>query len=476
MGRCAAESDQGGARGARRDGARVFRTGHRSRDAGRAGPRGHRRAAPGPYLPRRALGRSAVLAASRTPLGRLPHADHRPVPVRLVLAPGGRRLRYSRTQRGTRNPQGLEAPLGESQGQGATCVAFEVRWASSIGTGPRRVSSESYLRPGIAGEKAYDPMREPRFTEIATFMRAPLAATLESVDIGLIGVPTDLGVTNRPGARHGPRELRNASSLMRAFNLGLGVNPYELCRIADLGDVHLSHRYDLERQNEDIEAFYRKVKAANVIPISAGGDHSITYPIFKAIAARAPIGMVHIDAHTDTWGEFFGSKFTHGAPFRLAVEAGVLDPKRTIQIGIRGGQNFMDGIEFSRSHGMRVVFIEEFAELGVERVIEESRRVVGDGPTYISFDVDGLDPVYAPGTGTPEVGGITTLEAQRLLRGLRGLNLVGGDVVEVAPPYDQTGNTALVGATMMFEILCLVADRHFGAGRAARSAQGPVKR
>jgi guanidinopropionase len=226
--------------------------------------------------------------------------------------------------------------------------------------------------------------------------------------------------------------------------------------------VRLSHRYDLERQNDDIEAFYRKVKAAGVIPISAGGDHSITYPIFRAIAARAPIGMVHIDAHTDTWGEFYGSKFTHGAPFRLAVEAGVLDPKRTIQIGIRGGQNFMDGIEFSRSHGMRVVFIEEFASLGVDRVIAEARAVVGDGPSYISFDVDGLDPVYAPGTGTPEVGGITTLEAQRLLRGLRGLNLIGGDVVEVAPPYDQTGNTALVGATMMFEILCLIADRHFG--------------
>src|SRR3984893_14137456 len=295
-------------------------------------------------------------------------------------------------------------------------------------------------------------MKEPRFTEIATFMRAPLATTLESVDIGLIGVPTDLGVTNRPGARHGPREIRNASSLMRAFNLGLGVNPYELCRIADLGDVRLSHRYDLEKQNEDIEAFYQKVKAAGVIPISAGGDHSITYPIFRAIAAAAPIGMVHIDAHTDTWGEFFGSKFTHGAPFRLAVEAGVLDPKRTIQIGIRGGQHFMDGIEVSRSHG-------------IDRVIEEARAVVGDRPTYISFDVDGLDPVYAPGTGTPEIGGITTLEAQRLLRGLRGLNLIGGDVVEVAPPYDQTGNTALVGATLMFEILCLIADRHFGMGR-----------
>jgi guanidinopropionase len=332
------------------------------------------------------------------------------------------------------------------------------------------VSSETYFRADISGQRPYDPMKEPRFTEIATFMRAPLASSLANVDIGLIGVPTDLGVTNRPGARHGPREIRNASSLMRGYNLGLGVNPYELCRIADLGDVRLSHRYDLQKQNEDIEAFYRAVKAAGVLPVSAGGDHSITYPIFRAIAAERPVGMVHIDAHTDTWGEFFGSKFTHGAPFRLAVEAGVLDPKRTIQIGIRGGQNFLDGIEFSRSHGMRVVFIEEFADLGVERVIALAREVVGDAPAYLSFDVDGLDPVYAPGTGTPEVGGITTLEAQRLLRGLRGVNFIGGDVVEVAPPYDQTGNTALVGATMMFEILCLIADRHFGAGKRAAGA------
>jgi len=334
--------------------------------------------------------------------------------------------------------------------------------------GIRIMSTQDYQRPFLGDGKPYNPMREPRFAEIATFMRAPLAAALDNVDIGLVGVPTDLGVTNRPGARHGPREIRNASSLMRGFNLGLGVNPYELCRVADLGDVHLSHRFDLERQNEDIEAFYRAVRAAGILPVSAGGDHSITYPILRALGAERPVGMVHVDAHTDTWGEFFGSKFTHGAPFRLAVEAGVLDPKRTIQIGIRGGQNFLDGIEFSKSRGMRVVFIEEFAELGVDRVIAEARRVVGDGPTYISFDVDGLDPVYAPGTGTPEIGGITTLEAQRLLRGLRGLDLLGGDVVEVAPPYDQTGNTALVGATMMYEILCLIADRHFGGRHLVR--------
>jgi guanidinopropionase len=323
----------------------------------------------------------------------------------------------------------------------------------------------SYIKPDVTGSHRYDPMKEPRYTDIATFMRAPLATSLANVDIGLIGVPTDLGVTNRPGARHGPREIRNASSLMRSYNLALGINPYELCRIADLGDVHLSHRFDLERQNADIEVFYRQVHEAGIRPVSAGGDHSITYPIFRGIAAHSPVGMVHVDAHTDTWGEFYGSKFTHGAPFRLAVEEGLLDPKRTIQIGIRGGQNFLDGIQFSRDHGMRVVFMEEFADSGVERIIELARNVAGDGPTYISFDVDGLDPVYTPGTGTPEIGGISTLDAQRLLRGLRGLDLIGGDVVEVAPPYDPSGNTALVGATMMFEILCLIADRHFGARR-----------
>ena len=320
------------------------------------------------------------------------------------------------------------------------------------------MSDKSNNKESAVGGENYDPMLQPRFTEIATFMRAPLADSLDGLDIALIGVPTDLGVTNRAGARHGPREIRNASSLMRNRNLAMNINPYELCRIADIGDVHFTSLYDLERQVDDIAAFFRQVREANVLPVTAGGDHSITYPIFKALAADAPIGMVHIDAHTDTWGEVFGSKFHHGAPFRLAVQEGLLDPQRTNQIGIRGGQNFMEGIEFSKSNGMRVVFIEEFAELGVNAIIEEARRVVGDGPTYISFDVDGLDPVYAPGTGTPEIGGITTLEAQQLLRGLRGLNLIGGDVVEVAPPFDPSGNTALVGASLMFDILCLVAD------------------
>ena len=303
-----------------------------------------------------------------------------------------------------------------------------------------------------------DAMLAPRYAEVATFMRAPLVRDPAEVDIALIGVPFDGGVTNRPGARHGPREIRNMSSLMRSIHHVTKVNPYDLCRVGDLGDVAFSRIYELERCLDDIAEFYARVHGAGAAPLSAGGDHAITLPIYRAIAAERPVGMVHIDAHTDTWDEFLGSKYMHGTPFRRAVEEGLLDPKRTIQIGIRGAQNSDEGWTFSLESGMRVVFMEEFTKLGVDAVIAEARRVVGEGPTYVSFDVDGLDPVYAPGTGTPEVGGLTTIEAQALLRGLRGLDLVGGDVVEVAPPFDPSGNTALVGATMMYEILCLLAE------------------
>lgn len=304
-----------------------------------------------------------------------------------------------------------------------------------------------------------DEMLEPRYQELATFMRAPYRPDLDGVEIALYGVPYDGGVTNRPGARHGPREIRNQSSLMRTINHATRVNPYELCSVADVGDVRFARVYDNAAVNDDIEQFVRRIVAAGAVPLAAGGDHSITYPVFRALATPdRPIGMIHIDAHTDTWGEFRGEKFHHGSPFRLACDEGLLDPHRTIQIGIRGAQNWADGWEYSEAQGMRVVFIEEFEELGVDAVIAEARRVVGDGPTYVSFDVDGIDPVYTPGTGTPEVGGITTREAMALLRGLRGLDLVGGDVVEVAPPFDPSGNTALVGATLMYEILCLLAE------------------
>ena len=290
-------------------------------------------------------------------------------------------------------------------------------------------------------------------------MRCPLSDNPDEVDIGLIGVPYDGGVTNRPGARHGPREIRNSSSLMRSIHHVTRFNPFEACRIADMGDVRLESMYDTVVVAAEIEAFFNLLVDAGTVPLSAGGDHSISYPILKALGRNEPVGMIHIDAHTDTWGPFQGCKFHHGAPFRLAVEDGVLDPKRTVQIGIRGSQAITDGWDYSKNSGMRVIFMEEFTSMGVDAVIAEARRVVGDEPAYISFDVDGLDPVYAPGTGTPEIGGITTIEAQALLRGLSGLNLVGGDVVEVAPPFDQSGNTALVGATLMFEILCLLAER-----------------
>jgi len=302
------------------------------------------------------------------------------------------------------------------------------------------------------------PKSAPRYTGVATFMRTPLVLDPSGLDIALIGVPFDGGAENRPGQRHGPREIRNMSSLLRSVHHVTRVNPYALCRVADMGDVPLTNAFHLQASHADIAQFYHKVHAAGAVPLSAGGDHSITLPILRAIAADGPVGLVHIDAHTDTIDEELGSRFTHGTPFRRAVEEGLLDPKRTVQIGIRGAQNSEEGWTFSLEAGMRVIFIEEFTMLGVEAVIAETRRVVGDGSTYVSFDVDSLDPAFAPGTGTPEVGGITTIEAQALLRGLRGVDLVGGDVVEVSPPFDLSGNTALVGATMMYEILCVLAE------------------
>ncbi len=297
-----------------------------------------------------------------------------------------------------------------------------------------------------------------RYAGIPTLLRAPLVRDPSNLDIALIGVPFDGGAENRPGQRHGPRQIRDMSSLLRSIHHVSRTNPYRLCRIADMGDVPIASPFSIEESHAAIAAFYRKVHAAGAVPLSAGGDHSITLPILRAIAAERPVGMVHVDAHTDTCDEEFGCRFTHGTPFRRAVEEGLLDPRRTVQIGIRGAQDSEEGWTFSAESGMRVIYIEEFVRMGVEAVVAEARRVVGDGPVYISFDVDSLDPAFAPGTGTPEVGGMTPIEAQALLRGLGGLNLVGGDVVEVSPPFDPSGNTALVAATMMYEILCILAE------------------
>ena len=309
-------------------------------------------------------------------------------------------------------------------------------------------------------------MDEPRFMELPTFMRAPVARSLDGLDIGLVGVPTDAGVSNRPGTRHGPREIRNQSSNMRKFHPVTRKNPYEFCKVADVGDVYFESIFDLEKVHDEIERFFRRLCESGVLPLTAGGDHSITYPILKAAAAEGAVGLIQIDSHTDTWDEFKGSRIHHGAPFRRAVEDGLIDPLRTVQIGIRGAQNFTDGWDYALDTGMRVLFMHEVTKIGIDEVIAETRRVVGDGRVYLSFDIDGLDPAYAPGTGTPEIGGLTTLEAQTLLRGLRGLNLIGGDVVEVSPPLDPSGNTALVGASIMYEILCLLAaDLTRGPGR-----------
>ncbi|MBB4819933.1 guanidinopropionase [Pseudomonas alcaligenes] len=298
----------------------------------------------------------------------------------------------------------------------------------------------------------------PRFAGIPSFMRLPIFDNPADLQLALVGVPWDGGTTNRAGARHGPREVRNLSSLMRKVHHVSRIAPYDLVRIGDLGDSPVNP-IDLLDSLKRIEGFFREIHQAGTVPLSVGGDHLVTLPIFRALAHHRPIGMIHFDAHSDTNDCYFGDNpYTHGTPFRRAVEEGLLDPKRTVQIGIRGSIYSAEDEAFAEECGIRVIHMEEFAELGVQATLAEARRVVGDGPTYISFDVDVLDPAFAPGTGTPEIGGMTTLQAQQMIRGLRGLNLIGADVVEVSPPFDQGGATALVGATMMFELMCILAD------------------
>ena len=305
----------------------------------------------------------------------------------------------------------------------------------------------------------HNPMNEPRYCGIPTFMRTPHVTDFNNLDIALVGVPYDGAVEARSGTRQGPRQIRDMSSMMRAIHHVTRINPYELCRIADVGDVHFNQIFDVEASHADITGFYKNLHNSGIAPLSAGGDHSITLPIMRAIAEDHPVGLVHIDAHTDCCDEEMNSIYSHGTPFRRAVEEEILDPKRTIQIGIRGAANSDECWEFGPKHGIRIVYIEEFNKLGVEKVIAEVKRIVGEGPTYVSFDIDSIDPSFAPGTGTPEIGGLTTIEAQGLIRGLRGLNLVGADVVEVSPPFDSSGNTALIAATMMYEILCILSEK-----------------
>ena len=291
------------------------------------------------------------------------------------------------------------------------------------------------------------------FLDLAYRPDAPDQPEFGGLDVAIVGVPMDLGVTNRAGARFGPRAVREIDRI-GPYNHALGIVPRAECNVADIGDVPMRSRFSLESCIDDIAAFYDHIGAAGVRPLSVGGDHSITFPILKGLARERPVGLVHIDAHCDTMGEIDGSKFHHGGPFRQAVLAGVLDPERSIQIGIRGPAEIFWG--FSYEAGMTVLHIQDVDRLGIEAVVAKAREVVGDGPTYISFDVDGLDPAYAPGTGTPEPGGLTPREAQAILHGLKGIDIIGGDVVEVAPQYDPTSNTAMVGAQMLFEMFSLM--------------------
>lgn len=310
-------------------------------------------------------------------------------------------------------------------------------------------------------EKIFDPRgtRVAPYSGIPTFLAAPMRQIawaepdLSGLDVALLGIPMDLGVTNRNGSRFGPRAVRTIERI-GPYNHVLKCAPTVDMKVADIGDIPFRSRFNLEVSHEDIERHIRTLVEAGVAPLSVGGDHSITLPILRAVGRDCPVGMIHIDAHCDTSGPYDMTKFHHGGPFRQAVLDGVLDPTRVVQIGIRGSAEYL--WEFSYDSGMTVIHAEEIDRIGIASAIETARRVVGGGPTYLSFDIDSLDPAFAPGTGTPEVGGLSTREAQAILRGMKGANIVAGDVVEVAPQYDATTNTAQAAGQMLFEILSLM--------------------
>jgi guanidinopropionase len=316
-------------------------------------------------------------------------------------------------------------------------------------------ATDPVLRRAAAAVETRDGQRRAPYSGIPTFLDLPAADSAIGLDVAAIGVPMDLGVSNRPGARFGPRAVRTIERI-GPYHPTFQTVPKSTARAADLGDVPFRSRFSLEQSLEDIERYYSALHAQGVRPLSVGGDHSITYPILKALGRDSPVGLVHIDAHCDTMGAFDGSKFHHGGPFRLAVLDGVLDPERTIQIGIRGSSNMF--WEFSHVSGMTVVYMEEFTQAGVADIAARARAVVGTGPVYVSVDVDGFDPAFAPGTGTPEVGGLTPREGLALLRALGGLDIVGADVVEVAPQYDPTTNTVLLAAQLLFEEFALMTN------------------
>ena len=304
----------------------------------------------------------------------------------------------------------------------------------------------------------------PRFAGVPTFMRLPLAEQgselYSKTDIGLVGIPWDGGTTNRPGARHGPRQIRDLSTMIRAMHPATGTKPFELCNCADLGDV-APNPAGLEDTLERVSTYYKRLLEDGIVPLSVGGDHLTSLPVLRGLSGGRALSMIHFDAHTDLFeGYFGGTMYTHGTPFRRAIEEGILDPAKVVQIGIRGTMYDGEDIEWGRERGVTIIDIDEARERGHADVMAQAREIVGDAETYISFDIDFIDPAFAPGTGTPEIGGPDTWTAQQYVRGLAGVNAIGADLVEVSPPFDPSGNTAWVGASILFELLCILAEAH----------------
>jgi guanidinobutyrase len=302
----------------------------------------------------------------------------------------------------------------------------------------------------------------PRFGGPGTMMRLPAQATAEGLDACFVGVPLDIGTSNRSGTRFGPRQIRAESALLRPYNMATRAAPFDSLQVADIGDV-ATNPYDLKKSVAIIEAAYDAILAHGCRPLTLGGDHTLTLPILRAMRRRhGPVGLVHVDAHADINEAMFGEAIAHGTPFRRAVEEELLDTRRVVQIGLRGTGYAADDFDWPRRQGFRVIQAEECWHTSLAPLMAEVREQIGGGPVYLSFDIDSLDPAFAPGTGTPEIGGLTVMQGLEVVRGCRGLDLKGCDLVEVSPPYDPAGTTALVGANLLFEMLCVlpgVADR-----------------
>ncbi len=306
----------------------------------------------------------------------------------------------------------------------------------------------------------------PRFGGPATMMRLPSQPTAEGLDACFVGIPMDIGSSNCSGTRHGPRQIRAESCMLRPYNMATGAAPFEHLQVADIGDVAIN-TFDLKKTVDIITAAYDAILAHDCIPLTLGGDHTLTYPVLRAIAKKhGPVALIHIDAHADINDEMFGERIAHGTPFRRAFDDRLLQNDKVFQIGLRGTGYSPDDFNWARKQGWTVVQAEECWGKSLKPLIDDVRSRIGDAPTYLTYDIDSLDPAFAPGTGTVEIGGLTTWQALELVRGCAGLNLVGGDLVEVSPPYDPSGNTALIGANLLYEMLCVLP----GVGHVAENA------